>query len=66
MTDAQRHLFGNKLAYDERIQSDYSHLIGTASYEDFGKLIANMLTEEKYFKTFLPILTELGFTTRSV
>jgi plasmid replication initiation protein len=66
MTDAQRHLFGNKLAHDERIQSDYSHLIGTGSYEDFGKLIANMLTEEKYFKTFLPILTELGFTTRSV
>ena len=66
MTDAQRYLFANKLAHDERIQSDYSHLIGTGSYEDFGKLIANMLTEEKYFKTFLPILTELGFTTRSV
>ena len=28
MTDAQRHLFGHKLAHDARVQSDYSHLVG--------------------------------------
>ncbi|MBA1941951.1 replication initiation protein, partial [Escherichia coli] len=29
MTDSQRLKFGSKLAYDERVQSEYSHLIGT-------------------------------------
>lgn len=61
MTDAQRHLFGNKLAHDARVQSDYSHLIGTGSYEDFGRLLADMLAEEKHFKTFYPLLVEYGF-----
>lgn len=61
MTDAQRYLFGNKLAHDARVQSDYSHLIGTGSYEDFGKLLAEMLTEEKHFQMFYPLLAEHGF-----
>ena len=65
MTDAQRNLFGNKLAHDLRVQSDYSHLIGTGSFEEFGRLLADMLAEEKHFKTFLPILTELGFNPKS-
>lgn len=61
MTDAQRNKFGSKLAYDERVQSDYSHLVGTGNYEQFGQLLAEMLVEEKYFKTFLPLLLEHGF-----
>jgi plasmid replication initiation protein len=61
MTDAQRHLFGNKLARDARVQSDYSHLIGTGSYEDFGRLLADMLAEEQHFKMFFPLLLEHGF-----
>ena len=61
MTDAQRHLFGHKLAHDARVQSDYSHLVGTGSYEDFGRLLADMLAEEKHFKTFYPLLIEHGF-----
>jgi len=61
MTDAQRHLFGHKLAHDARVQSEYSQLIGTGSYETFAKLIADMLTEEKHFKTFYPLLIEHGF-----
>lgn len=61
MTDAQRHLFGHKLAHDARVQSDYSHLIGTGSYEDFGRLLADMLAEEKHFKMFFPLLLEHGF-----
>ena len=39
MTDAQRHLFAHKLAHDARVQSDYSRLIGTGSYDDFAKLL---------------------------
>ena len=61
MTDAQRHFFGHKLAHDARVQSDYSHLVGTGSYEDFGRLLADMLAEEKHFKTFYPLLIEHGF-----
>ena len=61
MTDAQRHLFGNKLAHDSRVQSDYSQLVGTGSYEEFGKLIADMLIEEKNFKMFYPLLIEHGY-----
>lgn len=61
MTDAQRHLFGHKLAHDARVQSDYSHLVGTGSYDDFAKLLADMLAEEKHFKMFFPLLIEHGF-----
>ncbi|MCJ0810888.1 RepB family plasmid replication initiator protein, partial [Acinetobacter baumannii] len=61
MTDAQRHLFGNKLAHDARVQSEYSHLIGTGSYEDFAKLLADMLEEEQHFKMFYPLLVEHGY-----
>lgn len=61
MTDAQRHLFGHKLAHDARVQSDYSRLIGTGSHEDFAKLLADMLAEEKHFKMFFPLLVEHGF-----
>lgn len=61
MTDAQRHLFGHKLAHDARVQSEYSQLIGTGSYEAFAKLLADMLVEEKHFKTFYPLLIEHGF-----
>lgn len=61
MTDAQRHLFGHKLAHDARVESEYSHLIGTGSHEEFGRLLADMLAEEKHFKTFYPLLIEHGF-----
>lgn len=58
MTDAQRHLFGHKLA--KRIElSEYSS--GTESYEEFGKRIAEMLLDETKFKTFYPLLVEEGF-----
>jgi len=61
MTDAQRYLFASKLAHDSRVQSEYSQLVGTGSYEDFAKLLADMLAEEKHFKTFYPLLIEHGF-----
>lgn len=61
MTDAQRHLFSHKLAHDARVQSDYSHLVGTGSYEDFARLLADMLADEQHFKMFYPLLVEHGF-----
>ena len=61
MTDAQRHLFSHKLAHDARVQSDYSHLVGTGSYDDFARLLADMLADEQHFKMFFPLLLEHGF-----
>lgn len=58
MTDAQRYMFGAKLA--RRIElNEYSS--GTESYEEFGKRIAEMLLDETKFKTFYPLLIEEGF-----
>jgi hypothetical protein len=42
MTDSQRHLFAHKLSTLHEM-SEYS--VGTESYEDFAKRIANMLLE---------------------
>ena len=61
MTDAQRHLFSHKLAHDARVQSDYSHLVGTGSYDDFARLLADKLADEQHFKMFYPLLVEHGF-----
>lgn len=61
LTDAQRHKFGLKLAHDERIQSEYAYLIGTGSFDDFGKILAEMLTDIKYLQIFYPLLIEYGF-----
>ncbi|WP_180039203.1 replication initiation protein RepM [Acinetobacter sp. YH16052] len=61
MTDSQRLKFGSKLAYDERVQSEYSHLIGTGNYEQFGQLLAEMLAEKRHFEMFFPLLVEHGF-----
>ncbi|QHI24745.1 RepB family plasmid replication initiator protein (plasmid) [Acinetobacter haemolyticus] len=61
MTDAQRHMFAHKLARDERIESEYSHLIGSGTYEQFAKKLAEMMQNEAHFSNFLPILKEYGF-----
>jgi plasmid replication initiation protein len=61
LSDAQRHMLGAKLAKDPRVQSDYAQKLPSDTYEAFGKALADMLLEEKHFKTFLPILLELGY-----
>ena len=58
MTDAQRHLFAHKLS-EMHEMSEYS--VGTESYEDFAKRIADMLLEPEKFRTFYPLLVQLGF-----
>ena len=58
MTDAQRHLFAHKLS-EMHEMSEYS--TGTESYEDFAKRIAEMLLEPEKFRTFYPLLEQLGF-----
>ncbi len=58
MTDAQRHLFAHKLS-EMHEMSEYS--VGTESYEDFAKRIADMLLEPEKFRTFYPLLAQAGF-----
>lgn len=61
LSDAQRHMFGSKLAQDPRIQSDYAQSLPSENYEVFGRALADMLLDEKHFKTFYPLLLEHGY-----
>ena len=61
LTPAQRSMYGLKLAHDSRIQSEFAQKLPSDTFEAFGAALADMLLEEKYFKTFLPILLEHGF-----
>lgn len=58
MTDAQRHLFANKLSQLPEM-SKYSQ--GTESYQQFAVRIAEMLLDETKFKEIYPILLKVGY-----
>ena len=58
MTDAQRHLFANKMSEMPEM-SAYSQ--GTESYQQFAIRIADMLLEPKKFRELYPILEKAGF-----
>ncbi|MGX9609455.1 MULTISPECIES: replication initiation protein RepM [unclassified Acinetobacter] len=58
MTDAQRHLFANKLSQLPEM-GKYSH--GTESYQQFAVRIAEMLQTPKKFKELYPYLKKVGF-----
>ena len=59
MTDAQRHLFANKMSEMPEM-SKYSQ--GTESYQQFAIRIADMLLEPEKFRELYPILGKAGFT----
>ena len=58
MTDAQRHLFANKMSEMPEM-SKYSQ--GTESYQQFAIRIADMLLDDEKFKELYPILQKAGF-----
>lgn len=58
MTDAQRHLFANKMSEMPEM-SKYSQ--GTESYQQFAVRIAEMLLQPERFKELYPLLKKLGF-----
>ncbi len=58
MTDAQRHLFANKMAEMPEM-SKYSQ--GTESYQQFAIRIADMLLDPEKFRAIYPILKKSGF-----
>lgn len=59
MTDAQRHLFANKMSEMPEMSS-YSQ--GTESFQQFAIRIADMLLQPEKFRTFYPLLVQLGFS----
>ena len=58
MTDAQRHLFANKMSEMPEM-GKYSQ--GTESYQQFAVRIAGMLLEPEKFRELYPILEKSGF-----
>ena len=58
MTDAQRHLFANKMSEMPEMSS-YSK--GTESYQQFAIRIADMLLEPEKFRELYPCLEKAGF-----
>ncbi|CAP02976.1 MULTISPECIES: replication initiation protein RepM [Acinetobacter] len=58
MTDAQRHLFANKMS-EMPDMSKYSQ--GTESYQQFAIRIADMLLEPEKFRELYPCLEKAGF-----
>lgn len=58
MSDAQRHMFANKLSELPEM-SKYSH--GTESYQQFAVRIAGMLQNADQFKELLPYLKKVDF-----
>ena len=60
VTDAQRHLFANKLAELPEMGS-YSQ--GTESYAQFAVRIAEMLKDPQKFEELFPYLKKVGFQT---
>lgn len=58
MTDAQRHLFANKMSEMPEM-GKYSQ--GTESYQQFAIRIADMLLEPQKFRELYPILEKSGF-----
>ena len=59
MTDAQRHLFANKMSEMPEMSS-YSQ--GTESFQQFAIRIADMLLQPEKFRELYPILEKAGFT----
>ena len=58
MTDAQRHLFANKMS---EMPEMWNYSQGTESYQQFAIRIADMLLEPEKFRELYPCLEKAGF-----
>ena len=58
MTDAQRHLFANKMS---EMPEMIAYSPGTESYQQFAVRIADMLLKPEKFRELLPYLEKAGF-----
>ncbi len=58
MTDAQRHLLASKLSKLHEM-SEYS--LGSESFEELAKRLAEMLLDEKFFKSVTPLFNQIDY-----
>jgi plasmid replication initiation protein len=58
MTDAQRHLLASKLS---RLHEMSEYSVGNESYDDLAKRIAEMLLDEKFFKSVTPLFDQIDY-----
>ena len=58
MTDAQRHLLASKLS---RLHEMSEYSVGNESYEDLAKRLAEMLLDEKFFKSVMPLFDQIDY-----
>jgi plasmid replication initiation protein len=58
MTDAQRHLLASKLS---RLHEMSEYSVGNESYEDLAKRLAEMLLDEKFFKSVTPLFDQIDY-----
>lgn len=58
MTDAQRHLLASKLS---RLHEMSEHSVGNESFDDLAKRLAEMLLDEKFFKSVTPLFDQIDY-----
>lgn len=58
MTDAQRHLLASKLS---RLHEMSEYSVGNESFEDLAKRLAEMLLDEKFFKSVTPLFDQIDY-----
>lgn len=60
MTDKQRHLLASKLSTLHEM-SEYA--VGNESFEQLAKRISEKLLDEKFFKSVVPLFSQIGYNT---
>ena len=58
MTDAQRHLLASKLS---RLHEMSEYSVGNESFDDLAKRLAEMLLDEKFFKSVTPLFDQIDY-----
>ena len=58
MTDAQRHLLASKLS---RLHEMSEYSVGNESFDDLAKRLAEMLLDEKFFKSVTPLFDSIDY-----
>lgn len=58
MTDAQRHLLASKLS---RLHEMSEYSVGSESFEDLAKRLAEKLLDEQFFKSVMPLFDQIDY-----
>lgn len=61
MTDAQRHLLASKLSKLSKLHEMSEYSLGSESFEELAKRLAEMLLDEKFFKSVTPLFNQIDY-----